>query len=137
MDRHVAFDVSKPTSERVIVDEAGHQLASRKPATDSSAMAVFVTKDGANVASAGIEEGSLSIWLYQGLKAAGWPVVCIGGLWRRCRRASTRRLSRAPSMTHPACTAAVPSASVLGWPRGAISPASPTTPAKSRAPATA
>ena len=81
MQRRVAFDVSKPSSEAVIVDAAGNRLVSRKVATEPLAMAAFVQKYGENVVSVGFEAGPLSTWLYQELKEAGLPVVCIDS-WR-------------------------------------------------------
>jgi O-antigen ligase len=81
VQQYVAFDVSKQSSEAVIVDEAGKRLVSRKVATDPSAMAAFVAKHGANVVSVGFEAGPLSTWLYHELTAAGLPVVCIDS-WR-------------------------------------------------------
>jgi transposase len=92
VQQYVAFDVSKQTSEAVIVDEAGNRLVSRKVATDPAALAAFVEKYGANVALVGFEAGPLSTWLYHELKGAGLPVVCIDS-WR-ARAALSARLNK-------------------------------------------
>ena len=81
MPQYVAFDVSKQSSEAVIVDAAGNRLVSRKLPTDPLAMAAFVAKHGVNVVSVGFAAGALSTWLYHELKGAGLPVVCIDS-WR-------------------------------------------------------
>ncbi len=93
MRQYVAFDVSKQSSEAVIVDEAGNRLVSRKIRTDPLAMAAFVEKYGENVASVGFEAGPLSTWLCHEMKRAGLPVVCIDS-WR-ARAALSERGRRA------------------------------------------
>lgn len=92
MQQYVAFDVSKQSSEAVIVDETGKRLVSRKVPTDPSSMAAFVAKHGVNVVSVGFEAGPLSTWLYHELKGAGLPVVCIDS-WR-ARAALSARLNK-------------------------------------------
>ena len=92
MQRRVAFDVSKQSSEAVIVDETGNRLVSRKVATDPAAMAAFVQKYGENVVSVGFEAGPLSTWLYHEMNEAGLPVVCIDS-WR-ARAALSARLNK-------------------------------------------
>lgn len=92
MQQYVAFDVSKQSSEAVIVDAAGNRLVSRKMATDPATMAAFVATYGENVALVGFEAGPLSTWLYHELKAAGLPVVCIDS-WR-ARAALSARLNK-------------------------------------------
>lgn len=92
MQQYVAFDVSKQSSEAVIVDAAGNRLVSRKVATDPLAMAAFVTTYGTNVALVGFEAGPLSTWLFHELNGAGLPVVCIDS-WR-ARAALSARLNK-------------------------------------------
>jgi transposase len=90
--QYVAFDVSKQTSEVVIVDEAGTCLVRRKVRTDPLALAAFVDKHGENVALVVFEAGPLSTWLYHELKAAGLPVVCMDA-WR-ARAALSARINK-------------------------------------------
>jgi transposase len=90
--QYVAFDVSKQTSEVVVVDEAGTCLVRRKVRTDPLALAAFVKKHGENVALVGFEAGPLSTWLYHELKAAGLPVVCMDA-WR-ARAALSARINK-------------------------------------------
>jgi transposase len=92
VQQYVAFDVSKQSSEAVIVDESGKRLVSCKVATDPLSMAAFVAKYGENVVSVGFEVGPLSTWLYHELKGAGLPVVCIAS-WR-ARAALSARLNK-------------------------------------------
>ena len=92
MQQYVAFDVSKQSSEAVIVDGAGNRLVSRKVPTDPLAMAAFVAKHGVNVVSVGFEAGPLSTWLYHEMKGADLPVVCIDS-WR-ARAALSARLNK-------------------------------------------
>lgn len=92
MQQYVAFDVSKQTSEAVIVDAAGTCLVQRKVKTDPLAMAAFVAKHGESVALVGFEAGPLSTWLYHELKAAGLPVVCMDA-WR-ARAALSARINK-------------------------------------------
>jgi transposase len=89
VQQYVAFDVSKQSSEAVIVDAAGNRLVCRKVATDPLAMAAFVATYGENVALVGFEAGPLSTWLYHELKDAGLPVVCIDS-WRALAALSAR-----------------------------------------------
>ncbi len=93
MQQYVAFDVSKQTSEAVIVDATGRCLVSRKVATDPLAMAAFVSNYGTNVALVGFEAGPLWTWLHHELKEAGLPVICIDS-WR-ARAALSERGRRA------------------------------------------
>jgi len=90
--QYVAFDVSKQSSEAVIVDATGTCLVRRKVATDPLAMAAFVRKHGANVVLVGFEAGPLSTWLHHELKGAGLPVVCMDS-WR-ARAALSARLNK-------------------------------------------
>jgi len=92
VQQYVAFDVSKQSSEAVIVDVAGNRLMSRQVATDPSAMIAFVATYGRNVALVGFEAGPLSTWLYHELTGAGLPVVCIDS-WR-ARAALSARLNK-------------------------------------------
>lgn len=57
MRQHVAFDVSKPSNEAMIVDEAGRCPCQRKARTDPAVMAAFVHKRGEDVVLAGFETG--------------------------------------------------------------------------------
>jgi transposase len=92
VQQYVALDVSKQSSEAVIVDETGNRLVSRKVATDPQALAAFVAKYGESVALVGFEAGPLSTWLYHELTGAGLPEVCIDS-WR-ARAALSARLNK-------------------------------------------
>lgn len=72
-----ALDVSTASTSICIVDREGEILHEGKAATEPSAILEFFQSTGLPLKRVGLEAGSLSIWLYHDLLAAGVPMVCM------------------------------------------------------------
>ena len=77
MNEYVGLDVSMEESSICVVDEAGKILAEGKVASRPEAIAGFLAKYAPAAARVGLESGSLSSWLWRGLKRLGVPVIQI------------------------------------------------------------
>lgn len=75
MKHYAGLDVSQQTTSICIVDEDGRIVAERKAVTCPQAIATAI--EPFHVARAGLETGPLSVWLWNGLNAAGVPVICM------------------------------------------------------------
>jgi transposase len=77
MEYFAGIDVSLEASSVCVVDAAGEIVREGKVATTPSALAQFLAGSGVAFARIGFEAGPLAPWLFEGLMAAGLPVVCI------------------------------------------------------------
>src|SRR5258708_2544073 len=77
MEYFAGIDVSLEASSVCVVDAAGDIIREGKVATTPAALARFLTGSGVAFARIGFEAGPLAPWLFEGLMAAGLPVVCI------------------------------------------------------------
>lgn len=78
MPQHYAgLDVSLERTSLCIVDETGRIVREAKVDTDPAAISRFLSDAGLPVERLGLEAGSLSQWLHEGLVAAGLPAICI------------------------------------------------------------
>ena len=75
MKHYAGLDVSQQTTSICIVDEEGTIVAERKVATCPDAIATML--EPFKLARAGLETGPLSVWLWNGLKARGIPIICM------------------------------------------------------------
>lgn len=75
MKHYAGLDVSQQTTSICIVDEEGHIVAERKVATCPDVIATAL--EPFTLTRAGLETGPLSVWLWNGLKALGVPVICM------------------------------------------------------------
>jgi len=77
MKHYAGLDVSLDETSVCIVDEAGAYAAEAKVASDPAALADYLQSTGLSFGRVGLEACPLSQWLYSGLAATGFPVVCV------------------------------------------------------------
>jgi transposase len=77
MEHFVGIDVSLEESSLCIVDERGRIVREGKVETCPGALREFLMGSGIKLERIGLEAGPLSPWLFEGLAAAGLPVICI------------------------------------------------------------
>ena len=75
MKHFAGLDVSQQMTAICIVDEEGSIVFERKVATCPDAIAAAL--EPFSLARAGLETGPLSVWLWNGLKGLGVPIVCM------------------------------------------------------------
>lgn len=75
MKYYAGLDVSQQTTSLCIVDEEGTVVAERKVA--SCPDAITEALEPFAVTRAGLETGPLSVWLWNGLKERGVPIICM------------------------------------------------------------
>src|ERR1700675_43900 len=73
----VGLDVSLDETAICIVDNSGDILKEGKSETEPEAIAAWLSAVAVPVERLGLEAGPLSPWLWEGLRAAGLPAVCI------------------------------------------------------------
>jgi transposase len=77
MKKHAGLDVSMEETAVCVIDEEGKVVAEGKLASDPAAIAAFLDRWKSEFVRVGLEAGSLSPWLWHGLKARGVPAICI------------------------------------------------------------
>ncbi len=77
MNKYAGLDVSLEETAIAVVDESGRVVREGKVASEIEAIDGWLRASGAVIVRLGLEAGPLSSWLYAGLRACGWPVVCI------------------------------------------------------------
>jgi transposase len=79
MDAYIGFDVSLQSTHVCVVDNKGTVVREAVVASDVSALSIWLRTHCTQweVERIVFEAGQLSTYLYHGLKAAGFPVVCI------------------------------------------------------------
>jgi transposase len=77
MKHYAGLDVSLNETSVCIVDETGAYVGEAKVASDPAALANYLQSSGLSFGRVGLEACPLSQWLYSGLAAAGFPVVCV------------------------------------------------------------
>ena len=71
------LDVSLDETAICVVGDDGVIVREGKTASDPAALAEWLSKSGVEFQRIGLEAGPLSPWLYEGLRAAGFPAICI------------------------------------------------------------
>lgn len=107
MKHYAGLDVSQQTTSICIVDEDGRIVAERKVVTCPHAIATAI--EPFHVARAGLETGPLSVWLWNGLNAAGVPVICMDA------RHANAALSMMPAKTDRNDAAGLAQIVRTGW----------------------
>lgn len=77
MDLFVGLDVSVRTTSVCVMDGAGQVLKEAKVESEPAASAALLGHFAGQFRRVGLEAGPLSQWLYSGLAAAGYPVICV------------------------------------------------------------
>jgi len=73
----VGLDVSLEETAICVVDNDGEIFREGKAETEPEAISTWLKAVGVPIERLGLEAGPLSLWLSEGLKAAGLPAVCI------------------------------------------------------------
>jgi transposase len=77
MDLFVGLDVCVRTTSVCIMDATGRILKESKVETEPDAIGALLHSISDHYKRVGLEAGPLSHWLYSGLAAAGYPVICV------------------------------------------------------------
>src|SRR5438094_2273234 len=77
MQYYAGLDVSVKETSVCIVDKTGKVIREVKVATKPVAILAVLTEEALAIERIGLEAGPLSQWLYSGLSAAGYPVICV------------------------------------------------------------
>lgn len=77
MDLFVGLDVSVRTTSVCVMDAEGNVLKKGKVESEPSAIDAMLTGFSTRLKRIGLEAGPLSRWLYSGLAAVGYPVICV------------------------------------------------------------
>lgn len=77
MDLFVGLDVSIRTTSICVVGADGGLIRESKVETEPDAIGAVLHAVGGPYKRVGLEAGPLSQWLYSGLAAAGYPVICV------------------------------------------------------------
>ena len=107
MKHYAGLDVSQQTTSICIVDKEGRVVAERKVTTCPDAIAAALKPF--DVARAGLETGPLSVWLWNGLKAADVPIICMDA------RHANAALSMMPAKTDRNDAAGLAQIVRTGW----------------------
>ena len=92
MKQFVGLDVSLAETSIVVVDDNDKVLWRGSTASTPDAIAEALKKHAPRAERVGLEAGQLSAWLYHGLKAKDWPVICIDA--RHAKAALSLRLNK-------------------------------------------
>lgn len=74
---YVGLDVSLKETSIAVIDDADKVVWRGTVASTPEAITIALKKHASCADRIGLEAGQLSAWLYHGLKAKGWPVICI------------------------------------------------------------
>ena len=77
MEHFAGIDVSLEECSVCIVDGTGRIVGESKVETTPEALVQFLWGSGVRLVRIGLEAGPLAPWLFEGLAAAGLPVICI------------------------------------------------------------
>lgn len=78
MDVYIGMDISLQTTHICIVDSNGNTVHEGRTTSEVAALDMYLVKHGGGqVKGIGFETGQLSGHLHEGLRASGWPVICM------------------------------------------------------------
>lgn len=77
MELFVGLDVSVRTTSVCVMEANGELIRESKVETEPDAIGAMLHTIGGPYKRVGLEAGPLSQWLYSGLAAAGYPVICV------------------------------------------------------------
>ena len=77
MPYFVGLDVSLDETAICVIDDADAILKKGKAETEPDAIIAWLSAIDGSIERLGLEAGPLSPWLYEGLRAAGVPAICI------------------------------------------------------------
>ena len=77
MKYYAGMDVSLEETTICVVDEAGVIVKEMRAVSEPEALVDALSATGLPLERVGLEACSLTAWLHDGLRAAGWPALCI------------------------------------------------------------
>lgn len=77
MKYFAGLDVSLEETAICIVDESGRIVKETRAASEPAALSKALRETGLALERVGLEACSLTAWLHDGLRAEGWPAICI------------------------------------------------------------
>ena len=77
LKQYVGLDVSLKETSIAVIDENDRLVWRGSVPSTPEAIAEALRKHAPCAERIGLEAGQLSSWLYHGLKAGGWPVICV------------------------------------------------------------
>ena len=77
MTYFAGLDVSLEETTICIVDQSGRIMKEMRAASEPQALAEALRKVDLPLERVGLEACSLTAWLHDGLRAEGWPAICI------------------------------------------------------------
>lgn len=92
MKNYIGLDVSMKETSLCVVNESGKRIAERILPTDPKAIAAYIKGLRFPIEMVGLESGSLSHWLTEGLINEGLPVKCIDA--RHCSAFLSMRINK-------------------------------------------
>lgn len=92
LKQYVGLDVSLAETSIVVIDDNDKVLWRGSTASTPDAINDALRKSASRAERVGLEAGQLSAWLFHGLKAKDWPVICIDA--RHAKAALSLRLNK-------------------------------------------
>jgi transposase len=83
MGVYVGLDVSLKQTSVCVVDEAGKVIWRGSIPTSVAALSEVLSKQAPEAVRIGIESGSMTLFLWHGLRRHGFPVVCLDARWAK------------------------------------------------------
>ena len=83
MGVYVGLDVSLKQTSVCVIDEAGKVVWRGSCATSVAALAEVLKAHAPSAVRIGIESGSMTLFLWHGLRRQGFPVVCLDARWAK------------------------------------------------------
>ena len=83
MGVYVGLDVSLKQTSVCVIDELGKVVWRGSCATSVAALAEVLSKQAPGAVRIGIESGSMTLFLWHGLRRQGFPVVCLDARWAK------------------------------------------------------
>lgn len=77
MKYFAGLDVSLEETAICVVDESGRIVKEARAASEPQALLHALRKVDLPLERIGLEACSLAAWLYDGIRAEGWPAICI------------------------------------------------------------
>src|SRR5438874_11517090 len=77
VDQYVALDVSLQKTAVCVLNASGSVVIEAELQSEPAALTAFIQTHAPRAARVGLESGPTSLWLWDSLKAAGLPVVCM------------------------------------------------------------
>ena len=98
MGLYVGLDVSLKRTSVCVIDGAGKVVWRGTASTSVEALAAVLQKQAPQAERIGLESGSMTPFLWHGLRMQGFAVVCLDARWAKKALAEVRRLMSVPGI---------------------------------------